>query len=394
MSDSFKFMDDSPPVVKTKEDIIGEIMEHLKILLQNQISSILAACRPKQPIRSFERDDNSKKAVKGAIRALHHSYRDAKIKRLQKNPTGLKDKLYELFNHIKPHELLTKETLEGIPKEVIDNFVKIKNAKLHRGAESKVPTANWFKEFDPNTMSEQDKKNFFVEFQKKELLRLIDVLNLAKIEDANIERIKICITTHGLSYSFADILLLIHKYIEYKYSIAAPPITTSAALLAFIHAELPVLSAIMTPYYGASKDFIDFIIYLPLLRIYIRLILMESGISVAGDSATVANLLVDIIRNNLCHFVKIAGDPDIVIRISTLGDVIIRIEGGVNDFLQYAVPGTVDQGAAQGGNRRRIKKYKNRTSRRSSRRSSRRTNRVTKYRTNRYKMKNKKTRKT
>ena len=200
------------------------------------------------------------------------------------------------------------------------------------------------------------------------------------------------IITPGLSLSFDEIFWLIHKYIEYKYSIDAPHITSGDALLEFIRDELQDLSAIMSPYYGASKDFIDFRIYLPLLRKYIEFILIESGISFDGDSATVANSIVRIIRRKLCYFVKIAGDPDVVIKTSTRGDVIILITRGVQNFLNVAVPYTVAQGggaADQGGNRRRIKKYKNR----SSRRSSRRTTRITKYRTNRYKIKNKKTRK-
>jgi len=57
------------------------------------------------------------------------------------------------------------------------------------------------------------------------------------------------------------------------------------------------------------------------------------------------------------------------------------------DGFQAQAPGAA---ATEGGNRRRIKKYKNRP----SRRSSCRTSRVTRYRTNRYKIKNKKTRKT
>jgi hypothetical protein len=132
---------------------------------------------------------------------------------------------------------------------------------------------------------------------------------------------------------------------------------------------------------------------------------MEAVISFASDSTTVATSIVDRIREKLCHFFTIAGDPNIVILTSTLGNVIILITQGVSDFLNVAVPGavpdTVSQGdgaaagaANEGGNRRRIKKYKNRSSRRSSRRTSRRTSRVTKYRTNRYKIKNKKTRKT
>ena len=397
MSDSFRFIDDSPPVVKTRDDIIKEIMEHLKFLLKNQISSMAAECRPKQPIRPFDRDDNSKKAESAATGVLHHSYRDAKIKSLQRKPTGLTGKLHELFTHINPSELLTKETLKGIPKEVIDNFVRIKNAKLHRAADASrrlVPKAKYFRALNVDSMSERDKQIVFNELQKKELLRLIDELISAGIEIAHMEDMKRRIATPGLSCSIYEIFWLIHKYIEYKYSIAAPPITSSAVLLEFIRHELPDLFAIMAPYYGDNSDFAKFQTYVILLDKFIFLVLQEQGISVDGDSAAVANLIIGKIRDNLCHFVTIAGDPNIVIKTSTLGDMTILINKGVLDYLNSAVldieaPGNAGASAAEGGNRRRIKKYKNRT----SRRTSRRTNRVTKYRTNRYKIKNKKTRK-
>ena len=400
MADSFGsevFDHTSPLAVKSRNDIIAEIMGEVKSLLETQQFSIAAECRPplSHRLNPSEQEAFSKKAESAATGVLHHSYRDAKIKGLRQTTQGLKNTLYDLFTNAKQSDFLTDDTTKRIPKEVLDNFMKIKNAQLRKAADASrglVPTSNWFKEVNHKTMSKEDIKKIFVEFQKKELLRLINELILARIETVRMEDMKRRIITPGLSLSFDEIFWLIHKYIEYKYSIDAPHITSGDALLEFIRDELQDLSAIMSPYYGASKDFIDFRIYLPLLRKYIEFILIESGISFDGDSATVANSIVRIIRRKLCYFVKIAGDPDVVIKTSTRGDVIILITRGVQNFLNVAVPYTVAQGggaADQGGNRRRIKKYKNR----SSRRSSRRTTRITKYRTNRYKIKNKKTRK-
>ena len=156
----------------------------------------------------------------------------------------------------------------------------------------------------------------------------------------------------------------------------------------------------MAPYYGDDSDFAKFQSYVILLDRFIFLVLKEedSSISFEDSPDKIAEWIISIIRHNICKFVGIAGDPDLVIRTIILNRHIIPlIIKGVQDFLNDTVPDTVAPGAAEGGNRRRIKKYKNRTSSRTSsrtsRRSSRRTSRVTRYRTNRYKIKNKKTRK-
>jgi hypothetical protein len=315
-----------------------------------------------------------------------------------------------------PEQVFPDETLKKSLQSITDNAAKALGNKLSKNAgvgkdsykaeQTFVGLSNIeYNLANFNSMSDLEKKKFFRAFRYKALLDLIDFLISRGVEMKMIQDMKRRITTPGLSLPFDEILRLMHTYINHKYSIANPPITTSDLLVQFITYELPILSDVMSPYYGASKDLIDFRIYLPLIRIYIRLILMEAVISFASDSTTVATSIVDRIREKLCHFFTIAGDPNIVILTSTLGNVIILITQGVSDFLNVAVPGavpdTVSQGdgaaagaANEGGNRRRIKKYKNRSSRRSSRRTSRRTSRVTKYRTNRYKIKNKKTRKT
>jgi hypothetical protein len=396
------FMDDSPPVVKTRDQIIAEIMGKLEFLLKNQISSMLAACRPKQPILSFNRADRSKQAAKGGIQALHHRYKESTIRSLRQTPPGLKNTLYDLFTNAKQSDFLTDDTIKGIPPEVIENFMKIKNSELRKAADGSrqlVSKANYFRVLDLDSMSERNKQIIFNELQKKELLRLINELTSAGIEIVRMKGMETRIT-HGLSLSIDDIFFLTNKYIEYQYNIASPPITSIEQLLKFITDKHQILFAIMAPYYGDDSDFAKFQSYVTLLDRFIFLVLQEPGssISFADSPDKIAEWIISIIRHNICKFVGIAGDPDLVIRTIILNRHIIPlIIKGVQDFLNDTVPDTVAQGggaiAAEGGNRRRIKKYKNRTSRRSSRRTSRRTSRVTKYRTNRYKIKNKKTRK-
>ena len=184
------------------------------------------------------------------------------------------------------------------------------------------------------------------------------------------------------------------------YRAAHPPITTSAELLQFIRNILPVLSASMSPYYQDEKDIIDFkIYYLPLLTKYIELVLKEYGMVLAGDSRQIAESIMGIIKEHICAFVRIAGDPDICIRQTIVHNAENLIIAGVRKFLSDYTPPTPDKPPRKkpriegGGNHSRIKKYKNRTKYRIKRRTKYRTKRGTKYRTNQYKIKNKKTRK-
>jgi hypothetical protein len=178
------------------------------------------------------------------------------------------------------------------------------------------------------------------------------------------------------------------------------PITTSANLLKFIEKILPVLSACMSPYYEREKDIIDFKNYLPLLKKYIELVLKEYGIVLEGDSTQIAELIMGIIKEHICAFVQVAGDPAICIRPTVLEVTKKFIIEGVHKFLSdYTPPTPYTQPSKkprteEGGNHTRIKKYKNRTKHRTMRRTKYRTKRKTKYRTSRrYKIKNKKTRK-
>lgn len=98
---------------------------------------------------------------------------------------------------------------------------------------------------------------------------------------------------------------------------------------------------------------------------------------------------MDIIRDKICNFVRIAGEPDIVMRHIIQDDIKLFIREGVNTFLRSVIQG--------GGSRRRIKKYKNITKQRIKQRTKQRTKQKTKYitsrRTSRTSRYNRKTRK-
>ena len=214
------------------------------------------------------------------------------------------------------------------------------------------------------------------------------------------------------SLTVDQIYKLIHEHIMYKYSRQDPPITSSETLLTFIHSELPVLSATASKLYIGVKDTVEFKIYLPLIVIFIIYCLMENfALPAPLDVMTVAEEIKRIVSARICAFINISGEPGICFRPTIQDDIISGVIDAANQFLstrfgnyvapvapapdplQDEAPAQLQDDPESGGNRRRIKKYKYRTSRRSSRRTSRRTSRVTKYRTNRYKIKNKKTRK-
>ena len=191
------------------------------------------------------------------------------------------------------------------------------------------------------------------------------------------------------------ILSLIHEYIIHKYNADLTPTTTSHELLNFIRHILPVLSASMSSYYGGDKDSTDFNIYLPLLANYIELVLIENYPKhVVGEHQYIPEVIKGIISNHICAFVRIAGDPNISALLSDIKNLIIT---GVSNFLLRLLPtpaatpapdsdgGSINRNRTHSRTHSRIKKYKNRT--------KYRTKRGSKYRTNRYKIKNKKTRK-
>jgi hypothetical protein len=145
------------------------------------------------------------------------------------------------------------------------------------------------------------------------------------------------------------------------------------------------------------------------IKNYIESVLRESGIILEGDSTQIAVLIMRIIREHICAFVRIAGDPDICIRHTIVHNAKNLIIEGVRKFLSDYTPPRKRPRIGEGGNHSRIKKYKNMTkyrtkrgtkyrtkrgtNHRTKRRTKYRTKRRTKYRTNQYKINNKKTRK-
>ena len=389
----------SPPVVKT---INEKIIEELEALLNSQLSAMLANCRPekdkKKPIDLDYKKTKSEGKAKIASKVLYDYYKNRAKKRLLQNPSEMSSKLFTKFTSPRPSDLFPKQTLERAEPQihVVYNAARKVGKKLFAASGiskvSGIRKKTFIEEVDFNSMSEQEKHIFFNDIQRECLSSFIDELYPGGIETApaHMQRMKRCITTPGLSCPISDIFSLLEQYIQYKYNIASdprittsPPITTSKDLLTFIRMGLPLLSAIISPYYQGESDFVEFKIILFMLEEYTRLILKESTIRIGRDSRgkDIANLIIQLLWNKLCDFVRLSGDPDIVIRTATRDNVKKFIIAGVMNFLNEVYPG----GVGRGGNRRRIKKYKNRT--------SRRTCLMTKRRTNRYKIKSRKTRK-
>lgn len=384
----------SPPVVKP---INQEIIEELEALLNSQLSAMLAYCRPRKdknnPNELLDKKIKSEGKAKIASKVLYDYYKDRAKKRLLQHPSAMSSKLFTKFTSPRPSDLFPKETLERAKPQIhvaYNAARKVGNKLFAASGISKVydiKKQTFIEEVDFNSMSEQEKHIFFNDIQRACLSGFIDELYPGGIETApaHMQRMKRCITTPGLSCPVSDIFSLLEQYIQYKYNIASDPrITTSKNLLTFIRMGLPFLSAIISPYYQGESDFVEFKIFLFMLEEYTRLILKESTIRIGRDSRgkDIANLIIQLLLNKLCDFVRLSGDPDIVIRTATRDNVKKFIIAGVMNFLNEVDSG----GVGRGGNRRRIKKYKNRT--------SRRTCRMTKRRTNRYKIKARKTRKT
>jgi hypothetical protein len=387
----------SPPVVKP---INEEIMEEFEPLLQSQLSGMLAYCRPekdkKKPIDLDYKKTKSEGKAKIASKILYDYYKNKAKKRLLQNPSEMSRDLYIKLTSPSPSDLFPPETLERAKPQihVVYNAAKKVGKKLFAASGiskvSDIRKKTFIEEVNFDSMSQKEKEIFFNDIQRECLSGFIDELYPGGIETApaHMQLMKRCITTPGLSCPVSDIFSLLEQYIKYKYKIASDPrITTSKDLLKFISMGLPFLSAIISPYYQGESDFVEFKMFLFMLEEYTRLILKESTIRIESVSKgkDIANLIIQLLWKKLCDFVRLSGDPDIVIRTATLNNVKNFIIAGVMNFLNEVCPGgVVPGGVGRGGNRKRIKKYKNRNM----------TSRKTKRRTNRYKIKSRKTRKT
>ncbi len=356
-------------------------------------------------------------AIRGQIDApkviLHH-LQAKRRKELQIHPPEMQQHAIRTFTKPSP-----TQTLGGIPQHVRDNAAKAdhKQGLAHAGikkqdsrksiaALNKIDSTMARLEY----MSKEEREQVFVTVQAVVLLNIITALIKEKQPiGANIDYYRrLEIEIRSGERSIDDMYKLIHEYILYMYHTAPTPINTSDELLQFIKVQLPVLLASLSPYYQREKDIIAFkIYYLPLLQKYIELVLRESLIVLKGDSIEIAESIMEIIREHICAFVRVAGDPAICIRHTIVHKAEKLIIEGVRNFLSDYIPPTLppskrpriaDDDAGGSLNRNRshspIKKYKNRTKHRTMRRTKYRTKCKTKYRTSRrYKIKNKKTNK-
>ena len=315
--------------------------------------------------------------------------------------------MQQLVNH-EFTRLPLSETLGDIPQHVRDNTAKADHKQLlaHAGIKKPDKSIAASNKIDSTMarldyMDDKEREQVFVNVQAVVLLNIITALiNKNQLIGANIEYYRsLEIEIRNGRRPIDDMYKVIHEYILHMYHAEPTPITTSANLLKFIEKILPVLSASMSSYYQGEKDIIDFkIYYLPLLQKYIELVLRESlneleSILLKGDSIEIAESIMGIIKEHICAFVRIAGDPDICIRQTIVHNAENLIIAGVRKFLSDYTPPRKKPRIEGGGNHSRIKKYKNRTNHRTKRRTKYRTKRGTKYRTNQYKIKNKKTRK-
>lgn len=398
---------DPPPI--DINDILVWLDSELRQNDFKHFKSILQPCEPVVRKRLFKKEYDAKRGQIDAQDALPIELKTKRGRELDIHPPGLVTHLFDKFTTPR-----LDHTIKDIPQHVLDNAREtlISQLRIRAGIFDRDVTKsiNALKELEStiarlNVMSPEERKTVFDDVQKVVLLSIItELVKKKKDIGVNADELRALeLKIHRGTQTEDEMYKLIHEYIIYSsYSI-----TTSAELLQFIRRELPVLSACMSPYYQGDKDHIDFNIYLPLLERYIAEVLKEYGMVLAGDSRQIAELIMGIIKEHICAFVRIAGDPDICIRPTVLEVTKKFIIEGVRKFLSDYTPPTPDTPPSkrsrigEGGNHSRIKKYKNRTKYRTKRgtkyrtksRAKYRTKRGTKYRTNQYKIKNKKTRK-
>jgi hypothetical protein len=375
----------------TNDEIITGIIVELRTLLDSELSKILLSCLPKDRDRIplYKKEGVSELAKQMAPKILF-AYLQMKKKRAvaTRSPEMMK-KVYKSVTTPNRSDLFPNHNMLHSPPHVSSNaaiavgkklFANSGISKIYRFTNNKESFVAMSKIYDEmsnyDSTSEEGKKLLYDRLQSETLLLFVNELikfNLSIGGDSSrLRYIETTIRTPGSKCFLHDMYWLIHKYIEYIYNKNSSSITTSDLLLKFIREVLPVFSAIMSNYYGGEKDIIDFKIYLSLLKKYIEFILQESSIRFEGDPIVVAKSIMDIIRKKICNFVRIAGEPAIVMRHIIQDDIKLFIREGVNSFLRSVIQG--------GGSRRQIKKYKNIT----KKRNKQRTKYITSHRTSRY----------
>ena len=395
---------DLPPPIDIY-DILGLLYNSLG----SKIGSILISCGPGCRTKLFQKEYDAKMGEIIAPNILLSHLKMKYLTAITRRPPEMQQLVTDTFTTLPP-----SETLGEIPQSVLVNAANASSSNLRRT--SGISKLDSRKSIDALTkientmvrldyMSKEERQKVFDDVQKVVLLSIITALVKKKqaigADIGELRRIETEIynNTHSLHIMYS----LIHEYILHMYHAAPTPITTSADLLQFIKDQLPVLSASMSPYYQGEKDIIDFKIYLPLLQKYIELVLRESLTVLAGDSIVIAESIMKIIREHICAFVRVAGDPAICIRHTIVHKAEKLIIEGVRNFLSNYIPPPVGSEHDNGGyhddtdmtgddaggslNRNRshspIKKYKNRTKHRTMRRTKYRTKCKTKYRTSR-----------
>ena len=124
----------SPTVVKTRDDIIAEIMGEFETLLNSQISSMAASCRPTRHIPLFVRKDNSKKAENNAPNILLRHLQRNKIHGLQNHPQSMTNMLMSRFTSPSPDQIFTSQQQAQSSPHVVSNATNTIGNKLSASA--------------------------------------------------------------------------------------------------------------------------------------------------------------------------------------------------------------------------------------------------------------------
>jgi hypothetical protein len=386
------------------DGIIGLLNEALTQNNFEAITSILQSCRAGPPIRLTERNYKALFEKNRAAGVLLRYIQANRLIEARKYPRALVERLLHQFTKPFPSIFVGK-----LPQSELDMIDKAQDASriklLDKGGirrqdsstKSSAALTKIERTIDSLKFSNtKEIQRVFVDVQKVFILNIITELVIKKrgIEADTafyIDLENAILSDNPPIYDmYSAIRRLIHEYIIHKYNTKLTP-TTSVELLNFIRLILPVLSASMSSYYEGDKDSTDFKIYLPLLANYIDLVLIENyNLLAVSAPQDVPAVIIGIISEPIRDFVRIAGDPDISspLLISYIKDLIITCVSNFLLHLSHApTPAPSRDGGSLNRNRThsRIKKYKNRT--------KYRTKCSTKYRTNGYKIKNKKTRK-
>ena len=373
---------------------INETLRQLENLLEQEplLNDKLISCRTGSPKTPWEQEQHDIIAEQNAPGELYKYLQRKYLNSATARPSVMTAKVFQAFINQNRGNILP--TNIQIPPHVLDNTTRMVSEKLlnktgtSKQSHSKggITRRPYNEVMSFNNIRNEVFSGFIKKIIKKNKLVGRNNTTLRTLEGK---------ISNNIPLTLDEMYMLIHEHIMSEYSEKAASITNSAQLLAFIRTELMVLSQLVSDIYPHYLRMIDFAIYntySPLLIKYIELILQQNNFVHVGNYTEIAESIKTIVFQHICPFFQEAGNPVQVIRQSMIADTKKYILEGARLYLsQHGVQaqGAAGAIAAEGGNRRRIKKYKNR----SSRRSSRRTTRITKYRTNRYKIKNKKTRK-